>query len=332
MGVTGRPVSVFLTVLNEEAHLVAAVESVLGQDYAGGLEVVMALGPSRDGTDQIARELARQDSRIKLVTNPTGAIPEGLNIAWRACRHDYLIRTDGHAVLPPGYVSEAVATLDQTGAANVGGQMVPQGQTPFEQAVARAMSSRVGIGAAPFHTGGQAGPAKSVYLGCFRRQPLEEVGGFDPAFARGEDWELSHRLIKAGHLVYFNPALQVAYRPRRNLRALAKQYFSTGQWRAEVMRRHRSTIGLRYLAPPIAVLVVALGAIVGLSGLAAGTRGRWGLCVPALWVAGEVGAAAVAGRGLDVRARAWLPVVMATMHLAWGASFIRGVIKPPGKG
>jgi glycosyltransferase involved in cell wall biosynthesis len=47
-------VSAVLTVLNEERHLRAAVRSLLDQDYPGPVEVVIALGPSRDRTDAVA--------------------------------------------------------------------------------------------------------------------------------------------------------------------------------------------------------------------------------------------------------------------------------------
>ena len=49
------------------------------------------------------------------------------------------------------------------------------------------MRSRVGVGNARFHTGGQEGPAETVYLGVFRRTALERVGGYDPHFARAQD-------------------------------------------------------------------------------------------------------------------------------------------------
>ena len=49
--------------------------------------------------------------------------------------------------------------LAQTGAADVGGVMAAEGETPFQQAVAWGMTSKAGVGSAGWHTGGRAGPA-----------------------------------------------------------------------------------------------------------------------------------------------------------------------------
>ena len=38
----------------------------------------------------------------------------------------------------------------------------------------------------------------------------------------------------------------------------------------------------------------------------------------------------VEGSGLPLRARAWLPVVLATMHMTWGVGFIIGSRPVPG--
>src|SRR4051794_12400762 len=75
------PVSVVMPVLNEERHLRTAVHHVLEQAYPGELELVLALGPSRDRTDAIAADLASRDARIRTVPNPTGRTPAGLNAA-----------------------------------------------------------------------------------------------------------------------------------------------------------------------------------------------------------------------------------------------------------
>lgn len=170
-------VSVVMPALNEERHLAAAVSAVLSQEYPGQLDLVIAVGPSHDRTDQIARRLAANDLRVTVVENPTGRTPAGLNAALRASKGEVIVRVDGHSQLPRGYVQRAVAVLLETGADNVGGMMVPEGVTPFERAVARAMSSRIGIGGARSHVGGQAGQVETVYLGVFRRDVLDELGG-----------------------------------------------------------------------------------------------------------------------------------------------------------
>jgi len=158
---TGFPeVSVIMTVLNESSHIRAVVERVLSQDYVGDVEIVVALGPSKDGTDSIAAELAARDNRIRTVANPRGLTPAGLNAALAASKYEIVARVDGHAVIPRDYLRIAVETLEATGADNVGGIMWAEGETPFEEAVARAMTTKLGVGNARFHTGGEPGPRR----------------------------------------------------------------------------------------------------------------------------------------------------------------------------
>lgn len=318
-------VSVIMPVLNEERHLAEAVSGVMAQDYPGELELVLALGPSTDRTDQIARGLAEDDPRVRLVANPAGLTPAGLNAALGAAAHGIVVRVDGHGVLCDGYVRTAVEALEQTGAANVGGIMHAEGLTDFERAVARAYTSRLGLGGGRFHVGGQPGPADTVYLGAFRRDVLDELGGFDEHFQRAQDWELNHRIRAAGHTVWFTPELTVSYRPRPDLRSLARQFLKTGQWRREVVRRYPDTAGMRYLAAPVVTVAVVAGTAAGVAGLAGGPG--WlalGWLAPAGYAAGVVVAGLAIGGGLPARARAWLPPVLATMHLTWGSGFVVG--------
>lgn len=320
-------VSVVMPVLNERRHLKHAVEAILAQDYQGELEVVLALGPSTDGTDEIAVELAAADARVRTVPNPTGLTPCGLNAAIAASSHEIVVRVDGHAILPTDYVRIAVEILEATGADNVGGVMAAEGVTPFEQAAARAMRSRLGLGGARFHVGGEDGAVESVYLGTFRRETLVKIGGFDEAMRRAQDWELNYRIRQAGGTVWFTSRMQVTYRPRADLRALAKQYYKTGQWRREVTRRHKGTANARYLAPPAAVLGVVAGTVLALTGR------RVGLLGPLGYAATVIGGAAVTGKDLPRDALLRLPAVYATMHLCWGAGFLlspRNLAEPDG--
>ena len=315
-----------MPVRNEEPHLEAAVGRVLAQGYGGELEVVIAVGPSSDRTREIADSLAATDERIVVVDNPTGFTPAGLNLAIEAASHEIIVRVDGHAELCPGYITTAVETLRATGAANVGGLMDAQGRTPFEQAVAAAYNSHLGLGGGGFHLAATpAGPADTVFLGVFRRDALKEVGGFDESLHRAQDWELNYRLRRAGHLVWFTPELRVVYRPRSSLRALAKQFHLTGRWRREVIRRHPDTASRRYLAPPAAVLGTGVGLGAGMTGV--WLRRPWlaaMLAFPVLYL-GFLVFATLTMRDVPAAARLRLPVVLATMHLAWGTGFLRGL-------
>jgi len=307
-------ISVILPVLNEEAHLEGAVHSILSQDYQGPLEIILAIGPSRDHTLVIAQKLAEVDHRVVIVQNPTGRTAAGLNLALTKSKSAVVVRVDGHAQIPDNYLTLVVEILNKTGAVNVGGVMAAVGTTGFEKAVAGAMRSPFGVGASRFHTGGAAGEVDTVYLGAFRREALVAIGGFDERFTRAQDWELNFRLRENGGIVYFDPRLHVTYRPRPNVKALAKQYFEYGRWRRVVSRRHSGTINYRYLAPPLALsgflFSVILGAVISAI-----------FYIPAaIYLLFVFGASVKIASSISEFFR--LLIVLPTMHFAWGAGFL----------
>ena len=322
-------VSVIMPVINEERHLAESVENILAQDYPGELEVVIAVGPSHDRTHEVADALHTAHANVTVVDNPSGRTPSGLNAAIAATTGEIVVRVDGHAMIPADYVRTGVQVLEQTGADNVGGIMAAEGITEFQVAVARAMTSRFGVGGASFHVGGEAGPALTVYLGCFRKSALDRVGGYDETMVRAQDWEMNLRIRQSGGVVWFTPDMQVTYRPRTTVRALARQYHEYGRWRREIARRHPETTSLRYLAAPVTVVGVGVGTALAAVGAVSGRH--WltavGLAAPVTYAAGNLAASAQAALReprLPLRTARHLPVVFATMHGAWGAGFLRG--------
>jgi len=318
-------VAVVMPVLNEANYLKAAVAAILSQDYSGQIQVVLALGPSTDGTDLIAAELVKADPRVTTIANPSGRTPDGLNAALAATQQEIVVRVDAHSELCDGYVRLAVETLQRTGADNVGGIMAAVGVTKFESAVAASMTSPLGVGSAPFHTGGAQGPADTVYLGVFKRSALERIGGYDSSFTRAQDWEMNYRIRATGGTVWFNPNLTVTYRPRPNVFKLAKQYFEYGSWRHEVMRRHpdtrRTKSALRYFAPPLAVALIAIGKVLGTVGFVMSNSLIWAYAFPF----GYLALTLLSSLTLIKRARGgalWVPIVLMTMQMSWGIGFL----------
>jgi len=307
-------VTVILPILNEEADLGNCISAILQQDYAGELEIILALGPSKDKTNQIASDLAARDKRIKLVDNPTGQTAKGLNLAIKASSFEIICRIDGHSEIANSYLRTAISIMQESGAVNVGGLMHADSQSGLQRTIAQAMRSKLGVGASKFHTGGKAGPSDTVYLGTFKKSAILAAGGFDERYIRAQDWELNHRMRAQGGLIWFDPRLVVTYRPRKSLSKLAKQYFQYGRWRRVISRQHPKTTNFRYLAPPIALVINSLSVVLGVFVAPI-------FLVPVLiYVALLIIGGVIIGR--KIADKLLMSIVFATMHLSWGAGFI----------
>lgn len=304
---TERPrVDVIIPAARAADSIGAAIDAVRTQDHPIETVIVAAF-------DEETGEVALRHG-AKVIPNPSGKTPTGLNLALAESSAEVIVRVDAHSVLPPGYVDRAVTTLVSTDADNVGGMQVPTGDSFWERAIAAAMKSRFGAGDARYRIGGDAGPTDTVYLGVFRRSTLERLGGFDERFERNQDYEMNHRIREAGGVVWFDPELRVLYRPRGSLGALARQYFDYGRWKREFARRHPGSLRWRQLAPPI--LVVAL--LMSLVG---------GLWLPPLYLLPlaylaallVIGLGSIPGQGASAFG---IAPALATMHLSWGLGFL----------
>jgi glycosyltransferase involved in cell wall biosynthesis len=286
-----------------------AIEAVQAQGYGGLRTIVVA------SFDEETAEAARRHG-AKVVANPGGVTPTGLNLALTVGTAEFVARVDAHSIIPKGYLERAVEVLLETGADNVGGMQVPVGDTGWMKVIAAAMTSPIGAGDARYRIGGTAGPAETVYLGVFRRATLKRLGGFDESFERNQDYELNHRIRESGGLVWFDPKLKVMYRPRSSLSDLARQYFNYGRWKRVFSRRHPNSLRWRQLVPPAAVAAIVLSLVGAI----------WVpllLVVPATYVA-LLGIAAL----ISIRRHGWvaigLPLPWAVMHMSWGTGFLLG--------
>lgn len=316
-------VSIVMPARNASTTISDAIAAALDQDYPGDLELVVAEGASRDDTAAVLAALAVAEPRLRVVHNPTGTTPAGLNAAIAEAHADIIARCDAHAALPRDYVATAVADMTRTGADVVGGIQDPRGTTVVERAVASAMRSWLGSGGAAYRGADRAGPVDTVYLGVFRRAALERVGGFDENLIRNQDYDLNYRIRSTGGMVWLDPRLRVAYRPRSSFRALWSQYFDYGRWKRRMLRLRPSATRVRQLVPPLFVLALGASAGLGLAGLPAAA-----LVVPGAYVLALTATALGAAARERDPAVLLSPAALAVMHTAWGLGFLLG---PPAR-
>lgn len=312
-------VSVLVPVRNEAEAIREAVASMRGQRFPGRIELLFMDGRSDDGTRAILEELAVQDGRIVVLDNPRRGIPQALNLGLSRARGRFVARMDAHALYPPDYLATGVARLERGGAEYVTGLQLPHGVDPWSRRIALALDSPLGVGGAGFRRRAtEETETDAGFTGIWRRETLERLGGWDEDWVVNEDGELAARLRRSGGRIVCVPEMAARYVPRRSLRALAHQYWRYGQYRAKTCRRHPESIRRSHLLPPAVTLAVG--------GSTAPVRAAVPLKAAAVGYALVLVAegARVGVRSGSGRDAAWVPVVFAVMHLAWGAGFLTG--------
>jgi succinoglycan biosynthesis protein ExoA len=307
-------VSVIIPARNEERHIEACVRSILSQDVAdAGLEVIVADGRSIDGTAEAARRAG-----ATVVANPEGSTPAGLNAALARCRGDVVVRFDAHAEMPAGYLAACLRAMDgQVGPVCVGGWRRVAGQGPWGRATAAVLASPFGVGNSRlWRRPDNEAPVEveTVALGCWSAQELRAVGGWSERFRRNQDFELNHRIRRAGGRVIFDPRLWSVYKPRESPVEIARQYWDYGRFKALMLAEAPESLRPRQLAP-----IVLLGTLA-----AAALPGR--MQMPARAALGAYTAALAVS---SIRSRlGWrTAAVMALMHLSWGAGLVVGSVR-----
>jgi GT2 family glycosyltransferase len=161
----------------------------------------------------IAQGKSSKLKEIQVLDNPKKIVSAGLNIGFRAARGDIIMRMDAHAEYGRDYISQCLAALEKSGAANVGGPALalPGGPGPMAQAIALAHYSPFGLGGGQFRNPGAEGFVETVWPGCFRREVFEKVGYIDERRTRTEDLEFNTRLRAAGYQIFITPLIRAHY-------------------------------------------------------------------------------------------------------------------------
>lgn len=323
-------VSILIPCRNEAKLIGMCLDSILANDYPRDrCEVFVIDGLSEDETRQIVGAYVRQHAFIHLLDNPKRITPAGLNIGIARAKGDVLIRMDAHARYEKDYISRSVEHLYTSAADNVGGiiMTVPQGESLIGWAIASSISHRFGVGHSLFrvHTN-EPRWVDTVFGGCYRREMFQTIGLFNEGLARGQDLELNLRLKKAGGRLLLAPDIVSYYYARSDMKSFWAHNWSNGVWAIlPFLYSDIIPVSWRHLVP----LTFVLG-VLGAAGLA--------LVMPAGWwvlpgVAGTYALANLAAslhvtvKRRDIRYLVVMPLVFASLHLAYGLGSCWGVAK-----
>ncbi|MDD3580670.1 MAG: glycosyltransferase family 2 protein [Desulfobacca sp.] len=330
-------VSIIMPIRNEAAYIQRSLNSVLNQDYPPDLmEILVVDGMSEDATrdiiDQTLRareiEVAAQQPKgtdpilpaVEVLDNPGHIVPIALNVGLKQGRGDIIIRVDGHCEIQPDYVRRCVELLDKTGADNVGGLQYAEGRDKTSQAIALATSSPFGVGGARFHYAVQPGWVDTVYLGAYRREVFERIGGFDEELVRNQDDEFNFRLTQSGGKIWLEPSLKTVYYSRASFGKLWRQYFQYGLYKVRVIQKRRAVASWRHLIP--AGFVFGLFITISLALLTGNYL--WSVAVAGPYLVANLLASVWTAWG-NWQSLPLLPLAFVILHISYGCGFLAGL-------
>lgn len=317
-------VSVLIPVLNEGRVLERTVPTMLAQRVDGEIEFLFAEGRSRDDSRALLERFAARDRRVRVLDNPTGRTPDGLNIAFVHARGDFIARMDAHCFYRETYLADGIARLRRGDVAWVAGPAVPRADGGFSGTVALALCSPLGRGPSRRLARPDAAAQREceldtgVFAGVWQRSVLARHGGWDPRWLRNQDSELAARFLKDGERIVSLPSMAAEYAPRRTLPAFIRQYHDYGRYRAMTLARHPLARRHSHALAPTLVGAMALSA-----------RGPRFVRAPARVAVGAYATAVAvettrAARVAPLRDALGLPLAFVAMHVGWGVGLWRG--------
>jgi len=244
------------------------------------------------------------------------------NLGWRHATSELIWFVDSDCVAAPNALEKLLRHFDEPAVAAVSGTY---GNARAHSLLACLVHEEI---VARHATMGEEVDFLATFNVLYRRQVLDELGGFDERYLKAQDAELSFRVREAGHKLHFEGSSVVDHHHEDRLFPYLRTQRQQGYWRVWLHIEHPGRAGhnsysnaLDHLQP-----VVAMGVLASLPALAFPFV-RWlpiGLAVVLLLMQAPMTATLVRRRGARYTAFAAMSAVRAVWR---GVGMTCGVLR-----
>lgn len=190
-------VSIVLPVYNQAHYLPAALDGVFAQTYPN-YELIVVNDGSTDGTADVLADY-QQHYQFTVITQENQGLPRALNAGFARVRGKYLTWTSSDNIMLPDMLAVLARALDEDPSV---------GLVYADRYLIDEEGNDLGRFNLPDYDPYLLLHANLVHC-CFlyRRECMERVGLYDPAFLGGEDWEYWIRISRFYRMKHLPEAL-----------------------------------------------------------------------------------------------------------------------------
>lgn len=314
--------SIVIPTFNDEATLEACLDSIESMDYAGSYNTIIVDGHSDDNTVDIAEEY-----NCDIIYEDKGTISFARELGVQAAEGEFIAFTDADCVVPEDWLSTLIKHFDNEGeVAAVGGpNRTPEDDTAFAKSVGDVLSLLSGVGA---RYGFEGEEAREIYHNptcnvVYRREIIEEVGGFNHDLITVDDEEMDYRIREKGYKILYTPDAAVQHYRRPSWKSFLKMGYRYGIGRAQATKLHPE-MGEWFHFAPSSIIFLLTAFLIG------SFKSRsWLKVLAGTLIFGTVGILCMS-LYLTMKRNRWtqLPVYAALISIwfwSWGIGFIRGL-------
>jgi cellulose synthase/poly-beta-1,6-N-acetylglucosamine synthase-like glycosyltransferase len=258
--------SIVIATRNEEDFIGSCLETLENQEInRAKYEIIIIDGLSEDSTINIITEKQKSYSNIVLLSNPKKIAASAFNIGIKESKGKYVFILGAHTEYPSDFIKKILDSFDANHADCIGGREIQKSKSRLGEVFATVRNTAFGGGLSPYRYSNKKQYVKTVAYGCYRKEALERVGGFDEGLIRNQDNDLNKRIIQSGGKILFDPSIRHYYFSRDTLEGIYKQLFGYGYWEAKLIKRRKSQLSIVTLIPSIFVIYTLIALLLLLS-------------------------------------------------------------------
>lgn len=244
-------VTLVIPARNASETLPACLQAATARHGLGGIIVV------DDGSTDATSSIAQQPG-VQVIRGQGRGAGAARNLGWKAARTQVIWFVDADCVIELDALDLLLPHLIEPNVGAVGGSYGNMREDSLiaslihEEIVERHLDMPTEVN------------FLATFNVLFKKEVLEQVGGFDERFLKAQDVELAYRAKQAGWRLFFEPRSRVKHFHLTSLFKYLKVQRNQGYWRMWLYLKHPKRMAgdsysgwLDYAQPPLAMLSLA---------------------------------------------------------------------------